>query len=77
MRIARIVEGNLYVTANGETVRCSAPFACRGSESGMCVYLWDVDGRQTAETRDGTLRPASMREQRDFWKTAFEGLCNE
>jgi hypothetical protein len=77
MRIARIIEGNLYVTSSGETVRCSAPFACRGAKSGMCVFMWDLDGRKRAMTKDGTLRPASMREQRDFWKSAFERACNE
>ena len=77
MKIAKIIEGNLYVTASGETVLCSAPSVCLGVASGMLVYLWGVDGDKTAETRDDKLRPASMREQRDFWRIAYETLCRE
>ena len=77
MKLRNIIGGNLYVDHKDRIGRCSAPFSCHGTSSGFCVYWINAFGNQYALTDDHSLRPATMREQRDFWKLAFELLVEE
>lgn len=77
MKLEKVIAGELYATQKYKVVRCSRPERCRGSSSGFVVHMWDHYGTETCETRDHVLRKATMREQRDYWKFAYEVLCDE
>lgn len=80
MLIRNIKAGNVYVFMGKdreEVVRCGRPYMITNVESGMGVDVWTPCGETMVVTRDGSLHPASMREQRDFWKDSFEALLEE
>jgi hypothetical protein len=53
------------------------PRPCRGSHSGWVVMGSSSSGSVRAFLSDQELRPATMREQCDFWKDAYERVCEE
>lgn len=78
MKLEKIIEGNVYVTTDGQIVYCfQGPKKCIGSVSGLIVHYRTHDHAAWCETDDDALRLASMREQRDFWKMAYESLAAE
>ncbi len=78
MRLCECMAGEVMVhVKSGRPVRVAAPRKTAGSPSGVSVMYWHTDGRNFATMRDGDLKKATMREQRDFWREAFENLSEE
>lgn len=78
MKLKRALEGIIYAYKHdGRVVLCYRKSArCIGSPSGCVVYLINASGYEHAETRDDILKPATMRQHRDYWRAAFEDLVN-
>lgn len=78
MKLRDCVAGEVMVhVKSGRPVRVGAPRATRGAPAGVSVLYWHTDGRNFAAMHDADLRKATMREQRDFWREAFENLAKE
>jgi hypothetical protein len=78
MRLWESIAGEVMVhVKSGRPVRVAAPRKTSGSPTGVSVLYWHTDGRNFAAMRDGELKKATLSEQRDFWREAFENLSEE
>ena len=72
-----IAEEVMIHAKSGRPVRVDTPRKTHGSPSGVSVLYWHTDGNQFAALHDGELKKATMRQQRDYWREAFENLSLE
>jgi hypothetical protein len=74
MKIADVKRGEVYKDKAGRFMVCvGKPIKCANSKSGLTAYCEGGKGK-IAFTEDGSLRATTIREQRDFWKTAYMDL---
>ncbi len=75
MKLRDCIGGEVMIHAkSGRPVRVAAPRKTHGSPSGVSVMYWHTDGSNFAALHDGELITATMRQQRDFWREAYENL---
>jgi hypothetical protein len=79
MKLIQVREGEIYAYKDrGIVVICiQKPTKCIGSRYGYAAHFMDASGSVHAQTMDDELHPATMRQQRDFWRDAYEELANE
>ncbi|MEI8139036.1 MAG: hypothetical protein WCI03_04125 [bacterium] len=78
MKLRDCIGGEVMIHAkSGRSVRVAAPRKTHGSPSGVNVMYWHTDGSNSAALCDGELNKATIRQQRDFWREAYENLAEE
>ena len=87
MNIRRIVAGQMCTYEFFDGDRCAyimeePATKCEGAEGGIIIHGTDAIGNRMSFADDSCLRLATMQEQRDFWKEAYEEEkerreCNE
>jgi hypothetical protein len=78
MKLRDCIAGEVMIhVKSGRPVRVAAPRTMRGAAAGVCVYYWHTNGASFVALNDSDLKKATMREQRDFWREAFENLAME
>lgn len=66
--------GRIYVTADDRIVRCYNKW---DDHEPPVLFLMDSECNMKAEKEEATLRPASIAEERDFYRAAYFSLLND
>jgi hypothetical protein len=78
MKLRNCIAGEVMIHAkSGHPVRVAAPKKTHGSPTGVSVMYWHTDGSNFAALYDGELNKATMRQQRNYWREAYEKITGE